>query len=212
MVDTSGIMLRALLHAADRHVAHLPGWLMLFGGVALLACTILLPPWLETRELNWQREVMALQADRLAQQERNYRQFHEALAADEPAVITRLAFVHLRLKPAGSAPVGMTTIDPHSGITVRFVSAPDDPRAAAAFIRQCLDQPGSAAVETWLHEPMPEMGVDYQPLPAVRGRIVRLANGPMRLPLTAAAICCIAVGLVPPSGASISPGLVRGPH
>ncbi len=192
-------MLRQLLTIADRYIAHLPGWMMLLGGAVLLSAAALAPAWLEARELAWQRDIMKLQHERLIEQEAGYARFREALANDDPAVLTRLAFVHLRQKPVGADPLGVVAFNDAGDYALQFVSDPNDPETCYRLVRDCLDHPTAGNVDAWLYRPMPQVGVDYAPLPPVRGRIVRLATGPMRVPLAAAGLLCIAVGLVPPT-------------
>ncbi len=192
-------MLRSLLVILDRGAAQVPGWLMLAGGAVLLAAAALVPAWLEARELCYQRDVMRLQHQRLLAQERAYARFLEALRTDDPAVLERLAFVHLRLKPVGADPLGVVMPDPQQGYTLHLVSDPNDPEVCFRLVRDCLDHPAAGNVDAWLYQPMPVEGVDYPPLSTVQGRIVRLATGPMRLPMAAAGLLCIAAGLVPPT-------------
>src|SRR5688572_27063739 len=103
-------MLAALRNTVDRASAPLPGYLLIFSGMALLAMALMVPAWMESRELAWQVSLMELQAKRLADQENSYREFNTALAEDDPVLLERLAFYHLRLKPAGSTP-----LDPGAG-------------------------------------------------------------------------------------------------
>ncbi len=160
-----------------RPIDHLPGYLFLLGGLALAAAVLLLPTYLGLREIEFRRAVMAEQAAALEAQREGYQAFLDAVEADDPTVLERLAYTQLRLKPRGRDVI-QTTGEIGQTLTV-------------------LDEAGS--VEAWLNRPPPEVGRDIAPLPPARGRLVRLATGPLRYPALLAAGLCIVAGLMPKS-------------
>lgn len=153
---------------------HVPGWLLLVSGLAMVAAAAVTPATLELRELNWRLELMRQQEQALAQQREAYDLFVGALEQDDPVLLERLAFVNLRLKPAGVEPACPTTAS---------VSAAAE-----------------AAVEDWLHVDLPQEGVDYAPLPEVKSRLVRLSTGTSRLILAAAGFAFALAGVASTPG------------
>lgn len=152
----------------------MPGWLLVLCGLAIVGAAVLIPAWLEVRQLTWQHDVMALQAGQLETQAQGYERFREALASDDPVLLERLAYVHLRLKPAGVTPLFATS----------------SRRGQEASI---LDP--SASIDAWLHTPLPQEGVDYRPYQPIQSRMVRLTTGLSRLVVLGAGLCFIAAGL-----------------
>ena len=156
----------------------LPSWLFLLGGLLLAAAVLLLPTYLGLRELSWRHEVMQAQAAMLEAQRADYSAFLDAVEADDPTVLERLAYTQLRLKLRGREVVQPTGSDGMGGTL------------------SVLDEAGS--VEAWLNRPAPELGRDIAPLPPADGRLVRLATGPLRYPALLAAALCILAGLWTP--------------
>lgn len=84
-----------LLDAID-----LGGWLCVSCGVTILAVTVLAPAWLDVRQLRYERSILTRQAALLEARERNYETFVIAVERNDPMLLQRLAWRHLRLKPA----------------------------------------------------------------------------------------------------------------
>ncbi len=80
-------------------MAGLPGWMLLISGLAIVAATVLTPTWMSLREVDWQRQVMREQIERLERQRERYAQFHAALVDDDPVLLERLAYTQLRYQP-----------------------------------------------------------------------------------------------------------------
>jgi len=173
----------------DRALAHLPGWLFLAGGVALLAVFVLLPEWQRTRALAERVEAMREQRDAVQRQLARHERFHEALAAGDPVLLERLAFTELRERPADAAVVAVSdpaTPDP---------ATPDPATPADARTRKPPPEPPTpGAYRRWLYEPLPN------PPPAASATV---ESGPVfgsrrnRLITIIAAGCCIGLGLWP---------------
>jgi len=188
-------MIRDFAEWFDRRSPGMPAWMLMLAGMALLSMAILIPAWLEARELNWQHEVMKLQLERLQQQETQYQQFLEALEAEDPTVLERLALAHLHLKPAGADPIGC--VDHHCAEPrVVMVDSLDDPEQCRRLISEVLNDPGAGSVDRWLAMPPASEGADYQPLPALGSYAVRIASGPTRIGLAASAVLCLAASMI----------------
>jgi len=161
----------------DRALAHLPGWLFLAGGVALLAVFVLLPEWQRTRALAERVEAMREQRDAVQRQLARHERFHEALAAGDPVLLERLAFTELRERPADAAVVAVS-----------------DPATPADARKPPSEPPTPGAYRRWLYEPLPT------PPPAASATV---ESGPVfgsrrnRLITIIAAGCCIGLGLWP---------------
>ena len=177
-----------------RLAAHLPGWSALICGLTLIGLTVLMPVYRDLEQMQWRRDLMRAQAQQLAEQTLSYRQFHAALADDDPIVLQRLAYYQLHLKPAGTEPLAT----PGEGSTLTWVNVP-----GASGTPGWDDMP---TIEALLHRPLPREGVDcYAPLPP-DSRITRLTSGSSRLVLAAAGLMLVYVGMLLPIGAPAAPG------
>jgi hypothetical protein len=149
---------------------------------------LITPEWMGWRELVWQRDVLKIQSERLETQRASYEQFNDALAADDPVLLERLAFTQLRVKPAGKRLINdlWAVAGPDSGAT---------PGAAQASDGQLYA--GSEVIESWLASPQPVVGRDIQPLRVIDSRLTRLTRGPARYVLLTVAVLCLVAGLLP---------------
>jgi hypothetical protein len=97
----------------DRVLAAVPGWLVMLGGLVLLAVAMVVPLHQETARLAWRGEVMQQQLDALVRQRMRYEQFLAALEDDDPVLLSRLAYAQWRYQPAEASllPVGGFTED-----------------------------------------------------------------------------------------------------
>lgn len=178
----------------DTLLTALAGWLPMLGGMTLLAMVLITPEWMGWRELVWQRDVLNLQSERLETQRASYAQFNDALAADDPVLLERLAFTQLRYKPAGKRLMN----------DLWAVAGPGD-AAASGATAPTLAAGGdsgqfygsSEVIESWLTSPQPVVGRDIQPLRVINSRLTRLTQGPARYVLLAVAILCLVAGLLP---------------
>jgi hypothetical protein len=85
---------------AQRAASIDPGWLFVIAGLAVLACTVLLPALDDLGEARWQRDrAMAIEKHRLVRLER-YQQYLEALDHKDRALILSLAATQLNQIPA----------------------------------------------------------------------------------------------------------------
>ncbi len=173
----------------SRFMDALPGWLCLMGGAVLLGLFTLTPQWLACREVAWHRDLMRLQATSLDTQLNRYRQFHLALAEDDPVVIERLAFAELRQKPAGQE-----LFDPDPGILLAYHGQMLLDQGAAGAPAPPLSAPGS--IHAWLKVPTPVVGRDLPALPHVESHLTRISTGPFRLIAIVTAIGVMAMGVL----------------
>lgn len=199
-------MLRTLWNFIERVVAPIPGWLLLLAGLALIALAVLVPTWAESREMQWQLGLVREQAKRMEEQQKSYTDFDHALAADDPVLVEKLAFFHLRLKPVNAEPLFSPWNPP--------MQAPSSAKLVRAGQKPGQVQPVGApagnvpSVEQLLHKPMPEPGVDYPEYRPVETRLTRLTSKPAtRALMLAAGICCVVGGLL----MNPRPQLIRDP-
>jgi len=174
----------------------LSGWLPVLAGMGLLGMALITPAWLGWRELLWQRDMVRLQAERLAEQRASYAEFHEALVADDPVLLERLAFTHLRYKPRGKRLLEGTG---DSSVTAVMGSTGGVPG----------EYPG--VIGHWLASPQPAVGRDIAAFRPINTRLTRLASGLSRFVLIAVGLICLLAGLWPEreGGAERQPVPVR---
>ena len=182
-------------HPLETLLTALAGWLPVLGGMVLLGMTVITPEWLGWRELVWQRDMVALQAEGLETQRASYAEFHDALTADDPVLLERLAFTQLRYKPvnkrlldgvgAGFGEGGVVTVGNGFGNGVVGMTG----------------TPGAGAIEAWLAVPQPVVGQDIEPLREINTRLTRLTGGASRYVLLAVAMLCLVAGLWPEKAA-----------
>ena len=154
-------------------VAYSIGLVFLALGLVMVAAVVLIPVLLENGELQSQRDLLRLQADRMAEQEESYRRTLSALEAEDPLLLERVAYSYLRLKPTGAEVV--ETSGPNDGPTPL------------------------STIESWLHKPMPtapESGDHIIP-----PHLIRLVIGETRYMVLALGVVLLMLGLMLP-GAS----------
>ena len=173
-------------HPLETLFTALAGWLPLLGGLTLLAMTLITPEWVGWRDLLWQRDMLRLQAQSLETQRDSYAAFHDALSADDPVLLERLAFTQLRYKPAGKHLMDDLWLVSGSGAEV---AGPSNMAYAAAG--------PSEVIESWLASPQPVIGKDIRPLKRMNTRLTRLTGGFGRYVLLAVAILCLIASLWP---------------
>lgn len=167
-------MLRTLTHTVERIAAPLPGWLFLLSGITLVALSLLVPAWADVREMDWQVKVMRLQAQSFEAKVDSYKEFNAALAVDDPVLLERLAYYHLRLKPVGAQAVLLNHTAP--GSTTRQERIP--------------------TVEELLHRPVPTPGINMPAYKPLNTRLLRLTRStPTRLAMLAAGLLCVTAGI-----------------
>jgi len=189
----------------DTLLTALASWLPVVGGMTLLGMVLITPQWLDWRELAWQRDVLEFQAERLQTQRERYTRFYEALSADDPVLLERLAFTQLRLKPIGKRVMPDLFVD---GPT------PNRPAIsnASSVIRQHPAEPfnpprEAEAIEAWLASPQPIVGRDIPTLAPMNTRLTRLTQGPAKYVLLMVAILCLTAGLLPHDSEPLDSGV-----
>ncbi len=180
-------MARRMLHHGYAALWEIPMWVFLWIGLAVVAAVMLVGPYLEVRQMRWQREYIQMQSSRLAQQRDDYQRMLVSLEQHDPVLLQRLAFHYLHLKPKG----------------VQLVGSPDMGRAGVMFtstgtgIQPRFVAERSATVDQWLYRSMPVVGKDLQPFSTWDTIITRLAAGPQRLLVAVVGGLCILLGLIP---------------
>ncbi len=176
-------------HPLETLLSTLAGWLPLLGGLTLLGMTLITPEWLSWREMVWQRDMLKLQAESMQTQRERYAAFYDALESDDPALLERLAFTHLRYKPADKKLMDnlWVTSVPARGVQGSNYVAVNDPTFSG----------NDEVIESWLASPLPVVGQDIQPLRPINTRMTRMTSGTSRYVLLAVAIICMIAGLWP---------------
>lgn len=91
---------RAISRGLER--LDLGGWLMMLSGFAMIAAATLIPAWEELRQMTYQRDVLHTEELRMEEYNQNYLQFVQAVKANNPELMERLARHRLNLKPRGT--------------------------------------------------------------------------------------------------------------
>lgn len=158
----------------ERGVVQAPGLLFVAVGMSLLAAAVLIPAWQDNRKLTQRHDVLEHQAELMAAQRERYVEFHDALAANDPQLLQRLAFSQLHVRPVEG--------DVWPGDEPAWVGKGDDRLAMTASIDAALAEPMAHV------RPKPS-------LVAPPSRMERLATGTSRVGLLGAALCFVAGGL-----------------
>ena len=146
-------------------------------GASLVAAVILMPTYLENRELEWQRQLLSLQAQRMAEQDEAYRQSLEALDRGEPILLERLAYEYLNLKPSE---------------TTLIAQSPDTSDDGGREMKR---------IEDWVRRRLPQVGVDLPPLSPLsthQAKLAHISTGRARLPMLILGSALLILGLILP--------------
>ncbi|MEM6334872.1 MAG: hypothetical protein AAF823_16190, partial [Planctomycetota bacterium] len=81
-------------------LAALPGWIMLAGGLALIAAAMLVPAWHEAEALRTQRQSLAVALHNHQAANDRLRQLADALDDRDPTLLARVAHDRWRMQPA----------------------------------------------------------------------------------------------------------------
>jgi len=181
----------------DAAAAHLPGWLFVLSGLAVLAMAAVMPAHRATERLAWQAELMRTQAQRLAEQERGYLDLLEGLRAADPVLVERLALTQLHLRPVGTRLLaelpGFADAPDPAGPTD---TGPGPVRRARADSGLSPGPAADASIDRWVHQPLPRIGRDLPPYRPLNTRLNRLTTGPTRYALVLVGALCLVGGLV----------------
>ncbi len=134
-----------------------PGWLYLLAGLAMIACSLLLPAMEDLGEVRYQRDrALALEAHRLKRLD-NYEQYLSAVQREEPALVMSLAATQLNQVPANrglvlepanlfSDPEGSIAASPLAGLEPPPIELPERHRVESYLARWTR----SDAIRPWL--------------------------------------------------------------
>ena len=167
-----------------RVAEHVPGFLAVVAGAAVLSAMVLVPAHTERERVEWRRDVMAAQTEHLASLAKRYHEFSQALAQGQPVLLERLAYSQLKLRPVGKSAVPLGDGAEPGGAE----------RSPLLNANARLDDP--ADIHAWLSRPLPEVGRDLAPHRPVRTRLSRLATGRSRVGLIVAAGILLFGGLL----------------
>ncbi len=170
---------------AERTLAATPGWLYLAVGLALLSGAVLVPPWLDCREMAATCRTMREQAGRLDAERRRYATLVDSLAADDPVLLERLMYLQWRMKVRGKELVSDPMPDP-AGLgreSLNDTVVMMWPEAEVNLFALSSARPSVSAAPT-------------PPIDAGSSRLTRLLSGTSRVLVVISAALCIAGGLL----------------
>ena len=152
--------------------------MLLVGGCAMLTAGVLVPVHQQVNALEWQAAVMRVQATQVGEQADDYRRFADALAADDPVLLERLAYHHMRMKPVDRE------------LVFSEVTAVDTDNASAP--------PPVEPFESLLHRPIARVGEELPEFAHADTRLTRLVRGPTHYLLLLAGVFCVIAGFLLP--------------
>ncbi len=176
----------------DRIIAPIPGWVLLFAGMAITATGIFAEDWARNDAIHWQREVIQTQAKQIAEQKNNYVMFNTALAKEDPILLERLAMTQLRLKPEQLDVPGV------SKPVLVANAAPLPAKQKGKEENRAL--PPIIPVEDLLSHPVSHPGVNISEYQPPKSTLLSICSGNSRLGVIGAGILCILAGLISPTG------------
>ena len=146
------------------------GWAVMFAGLAVLAVTVLTPVWAQVQQLDQQRRLLALQAERLEAHVASYRTFADAMDRGDQILLRRLAWLQCRLKPVSA-----------------LVHTSDGPGAD--------DGQADCDIDRWLEASQPALTPSQLVSPLPDHILLRLTAGHRRLYLSVAGSLLLLTGL-----------------
>jgi hypothetical protein len=161
----------------------------MFLGLSIIASVVLIPPYIKMEEKRWEQGLIELYAKRQQSKVQDYEYFSLALSSDDPVLLERLAYRHLRLKPKDGTFIAVAPsadFDYHPDTVTTVSDSRENTSGTADWALDTVlnnDHYELALIEQWLHQPNPQVGVDYPQWRPFEGSIVRLSTGPMRFPL-----------------------------
>ena len=161
----------------NRVLAHFIGWASLAIGAALVAMVVLVSPWLELHYTQWERGWMEACARSQQEQVEAYEHFASALASNDPVLLQRLAYHHLRLKPSRAQIVSL----PGGDFALAGTNLTSGNEAVEPLPLTRAGDAHSGLVEQWLHKSYPVVGLDYPAYEPPDNMAIRLATGGKRI-------------------------------
>jgi hypothetical protein len=130
----------------------LAGWTLTLSGMVVVAATIITPAYLEAKAIEAQCVVLRQVKHRTIAHHANYVAFSEALRDNDPVLLERLAWHHLRMQPSGAQTLDTleTLEDPWVVPSVdKWVAPPP----GQITIPEAIDLPDSTLVRLITGEP-----------------------------------------------------------
>ena len=149
----------------DRLVGHASAWALMAAGGALLALAVLTPEAFATQQLSHRLATIRLTADQSHEAVVRHQNMLDQLNARDPALLTHLARIQLRMRPAEAMPLLETTPDPAA-----LVSSPSE------LTTYTTDHAASLAVENWLNPQLPPAGTQIPRFEPPQSRPARWAT------------------------------------
>lgn len=177
----------------DRVLTALSGWVLLCAGLSIVAAGVLLPAWRSSEALRVQRDQMLEQARWMERQRDTYERVRVAVDQNDPTILQRLAFHHLRLKPedADLIKIDEPALQPGYPPTVAVTTDVDEP-VLPGF--NALVEPVDN-VDAWALEPMDPAPAAPAPAAVPQTRLNRLTTGTTRLLTTGFGLLCVLAGI-----------------
>jgi len=174
----------------ERALAATPGWVLFSAGLVIIIASVLLPAWRATDALQVKRDHMSTQVEWIAQQRQTYDRVLVAMEQDDPILLKRLAYHHLRLKPAEATLIDVQ--EPNAmqpGVRNVLHPAPGVARSHHRLVESLN------SVEDWAFEPLPVALAPEPTLATMPSRLNRLTTGTTRLFTAAFGMLCLIAGV-----------------
>lgn len=166
----------------------LPGWVFILAGVAMVGAAVLMPSYLTSDEMAWQRDLLAAQAKALSEEQVAYKQLNDAINERDPALLERLAFHYLHLKPADKT----LLVDEARVAAQQLVRS----GVGVSPLQTAMGVELGGTVESWVKRPVPRVGVDWPAYQAPNTRLTRISTGRSGVGLAAAGMILVVAGLL----------------
>lgn len=186
------VMPAKLSYAVNAVLRRAPGWLLILGGVALVAIAVLAPAYRQCQRMTWQKRSMQRHAAELARLKAAYADTEIAMADHDPILLGRLAFRYMHMKPLQSlvlSDIRRDTLDPRHVV----------PAELAALGLEPVHAPQHADHRPNYATPTPSSQITalgrYPPMPETRSYLVTLTTGVNRLIALAVGVLYVFAGL-----------------
>lgn len=193
-------MKRGPIHSIISLLDMLPGWMFLLSGLVIVASFVLIGPWLELRQLQWQEQKLKQEVDAANDRLEAWHELSLALQQRDPQTTERLAGVLMNRKSANVENIELP--DPvmqqaqftqaHSGQPEPKI---DPPNLTATELRPTGPNP----LANWVDgRSAPDH--DIAPPAPIHARLVHLVTGPTKYGVLALGAVLLLLAIVMSTG------------
>jgi len=164
----------------------LPGYCVLFAGIAIMVSVVLVPAHQSLRTERWRLQSLDYQAQRMDLYAERYTQLDQAIASRMPVMVERLAYAQLRIRP---------TTNESLSLPDQIVPGGDAASATTYHANPELDDP--ADLHQWVSRPIDQqLGPAPSPPRVIGSRLARLTQGRSSYALMATASLLLIGGIM----------------